>query len=271
MNLKSCLFILISLISVFLIYSLKTNSFKVVFLDVGQGDAILIKLPNDKNILIDGGPNRKIIYQLSKFLNYGENINYIILTHPHEDHYMGLLEILERFKVEKFFWTGEISESLAFKSLLEYIEKKEIPAIKVSAQDKISLATNCDLNFLWPFKKNLRTNSYNINSLSLVFKMNCQNSSWLFTGDIEKEVESKLVESYDNLKVQVLKLPHHGANTSSSLNFLKKIKPNIGIISVGENNFDHPAQEVLKRLESLKIKVFSTLEDGNISIDREID
>lgn len=248
-------------------FELHNNVPHITFLKVGQGDAIFVELPDNTRILIDAGPDRQVIYELSKFLDYKEEtIDYVILTHPHKDHYMGTGEILDRFKVKHIIWTGKESKDKAFTELKTKIKSQNIKTDELYANDKLRFSPECYIKILWPFKENLSFENYNTNNTSLVFTLKCLNYSALFTGDITQEVESKILQKYENLNATILKIPHHGSKKSSSYEFLQEVDPELGVVTVGENNFDQPNQEVLDKLKLLDIRFISTFKQGNINI-----
>lgn len=245
------------------------TNFKIIFLDVGQGDATLIKTPLGKNILIDGGPDRGIIYKLDQYLDfYKRKIDLMILTHPDPDHLNGLVEVLKRYRVGEVFYNGVNDESLTYKEFLRLVKEKEIKNEIVWLGKKI-IVDGGQIIFLYPFESLANQNLKNDNEGSLVFAFSYGQTKILFTGDATKRVEEKLKEKDINLKADILKVAHHGSKDSSGLEFLEKVKPIYAIISVGKNKFGHPSLRVLKNLEKINSKILRTDQLGDIIFETD--
>lgn len=241
---------------------------KVVFLDVGQGDATLIQ--NDKlQILIDGGPDSSILYQLPKYVPiYDRKIEYVVLTHPHNDHLVGLLSVLERYDVGEILYYPVCYENDNYELLLQrYPNAKEI-----GGGDTISLG-DLSIKVVWPILKESEdkcVKSYNndLNNDSLVLEFEYLNKRFLLMGDIESDVEEVIIKQ--NLvsgNYDVLKAGHHCSNSSNSETFLNTISPSLAICSVGkDNSFGHPSSETLKNFLNRNVQYLITYEQGNIQI-----
>lgn len=261
--------VLISIsIPVFLLAYNPSDDLEVDFLDIGQGDAMLIKAPEGQNILIDGGPDSKIIDCLSDELPWWDRtIDLMILTHPHDDHVSGLIEVLKRYEVKKIAYTGVPHNSPSFLEWLKTIKEKNISLIIIDREQKITLGPDCFLEFLYPNQAIFGKKAVNLNNTSIINKLTYKHNKFLFTGDAEIELENILLNNNFDLKADVLKIGHHGSDTSSSEKFLKAVDPKFGIIEVGKNNkFNHPSLRVLKRLERMNIKTYRTDMDGTIRI-----
>jgi len=258
-------------------YISKPKPFEVIFLSVGQGDAIMIKTSENRQILIDGGPDSTILKKLSKEMPfYDRTLDLVILTHPEKDHLSGLLEVLKRYRVKNILWTG-IKRALPEWQEWENLIKKEGAVIEIAKTgEKVIIeagSSDIYIDVLSPME-NLEGQEYkDSNSTSIVFKLVFGNISFLFTGDIGEAEEEKLVIQdnfcqnsceFASLKSDVLKVSHHGSKNSSSEEFLKKVMPKTAIIEVGNNNYGHPTQEVLARLEKFGIQVLRTDIDGDI-------
>jgi competence protein ComEC len=249
---------------------------EVDFLDVGQGDAELIKTPFGQNILIDGGPNSSIIDRLSEELPFWERtIDLVILSHPHDDHVNGLNEVLKRYEVKQIAASGVLHTSPGYLEWLAAVKDGRIPLTIIDRPQTISLGENCQLRFLHPVKPLLGRGVENLNNSSLVVKLVYGETSFLFTGDIEAEVEKELLAFASStagsagikadLKADVLKVSHHGSDTSSDEKFLAAVRPALAVISVGaDNTFGHPNLRVLKRLERVGAAVYRTDIDGTV-------
>lgn len=255
---------------IFLIYLLSVKpSNTVVFLNVGQGDATLIQ-KGDIQLLVDGGNGREILYELPKYMPfYDRHIEYLLLTHPHDDHLVGLLHVLESYDIGEILYYPVCYENPNYETLLSNSTKKR----EVSAVDTISLGT-LKIDIVWPREGEYTTQncikSYdsNINNDSLVLKFEYLNKRFLLMGDAEKEVETTLIsEGVVSGKYDILKSGHHCSKTSSGETFLKSISPSYAICSCGEGNkFGHPNSETLKTFDSLGVQYLVTYQEGNIQI-----
>ncbi|MCX6746392.1 MAG: ComEC/Rec2 family competence protein [Candidatus Parcubacteria bacterium] len=243
------------------------QNLEVDFLDVGQGDSILIKTPYQQNILIDGGPDNKVLSALGKNLAfYDKDIDLVVLTHPHTDHVIGLVEILRRYKVKKVLLTEVKNNSPPYLALLEEIKKQNIETDKADGPKDIVLGQDLDLKILYPLNDISQKNFENLNDSSIVAKLIYKNESFLFTGDAGLPVEQDLLASKVDLTANVLKVGHHGSKYSSSQEFLDAIKPQYAVIEVGANNsYGHPHLITVKRLEQDNIKIFRTDLNGTIN------
>lgn len=237
---------------------------EIYFLNVGQGDSELVVLPDNVKILIDGGPNNKVINELNKITSpFNRYVDLIILSHPQLDHFGGFFDVVRNYKIGAFIYTGKDNETKSFKELKILIKEKNIKTVILKEKDKINYQKN-KFEILSPSKEFLENQE--INDSALVIKFLSQNGlKVLFTGDIDKKVENYLVEKY-GLKIDVLKVSHHGSKYSSTEEFLKEAKPKISIIEVGKNSYGHPTQEVLNRLSAINSKIFRTDRDGTIKI-----
>jgi len=242
------------------------RNLEIDYLDIGQGDASLIKAPGGENILIDGGPDSKIISCLSEELSWWDRtIDLMILTHPHDDHVSGLIDVLNTYEVKKIVYTGVLHNSPNFLAWLNLIKEKKISMIIIEKEQKIDLGEDCFLEFLYPDQALFEKRSFNLNNTSIINRLECENKTFLFTGDMEEDLENYLLEKGVDLKADVLKVGHHGSETSSTENFLKAVDPQFAIIEVGLNNsFNHPSRRVLKRFE--KIKTYRTDLNGTVRV-----
>jgi len=241
---------------------------EVDVLDVGQGDAILIKTPYEQNILIDGGPDNTVLAQLGKNLAFfDKNIDLMILTHPHSDHVTGLVEVLRRYKVKKVMMTGVLHTAPYYLAFLDEIKKQNIPVEIVKSPEDIVLSADLDLKILYPLTDLSNQKFDNLNNTSIVSKLIYKNTSFLFTGDAQSEVEDQLLKNKTDLTANVLKVGHHGSKYSTTSEFLEAVKPQYAVISAGkDNDFGHPHMQTLDRLEQDKIGIWRTDLLGTISV-----
>ncbi len=243
------------------VFSLNNSFLEITFFDIGQGDSAFIEIPNGYQILVDGGPNLKVLEKLSEQMPFWDRtIDLIILTHPEHDHLSGLLGVLERYEVENILWTGVMNNTAEFQEWSELI-KKEGAKIYIAKNGQIIRAGNAYAKILYPFEILEDAESKNINDTSIVFSLFYGNNSFLFTGDASKLIELKLGE----VNSDVLKVGHHGSKTSTSRSFVEMVSPDIAVISVGkDNSYGHPHLNVLQNLEG--VKVLRTDIDGDIEI-----
>jgi len=269
------------------VFNLTENNYlKVDFLDVGQGDSVFIETPEKHQILIDGGPDSTVLQKLQNLMPFFDrSIDLVILTHPESDHMRGLMDVLQRYKVDYVLWTGISRSTPEFKKWVSILEKKQKPetsflasinfdqratkVMTVNAGVKIK-AGNAKIDILFPFE-NLSGKEFKktSNDTGVVSRLIFGKDSFLFTGDISSAAEKKLANSYElaNLKSDVLKVAHHGSKYSTSDIFLENVKPKIAVISVGaKNTYGHPTPEVLQRLDKFGIKVLRTDKDGDVKI-----
>ena len=252
------------------LFNLGPNSpLKVIFFDVGQGDAIFIETPHGHQILIDGGSGSKILEKLAKEMSLGDKtIDLVILTHPEKDHMAGLLKVLERYKVEQILWTGIVRNTADYNKWQELIEKEEAKITIAEASKRVK-AGRVFFNILYPFESLEGEEFKNSNDTSIIAQLIFGDSSFLFTGDAGKSIEKKILSRYkeDVINSDVLKVGHHGSKTSTSEEFLGGVSPEIAVISCGKNNpYNHPHQEVLKNLEKFGIETLRTDINGDIKI-----
>jgi len=239
---------------------------EVDFFDVGQGDAIFIEAPNGNQILIDGGPDEKILEKLGEEMPFHDrSIDLVVLTHPEQDHINGLVEVLKYYRVEHILYTGVVRDTSAYKEWSKLISQNYIPLTIAQAGQVIYLSPQIKLYILWPFQDLSGQRLKNNNNASVVIQLVYGESQFLLTGDIEKETERKLAGSEIDLASDVLKVAHHGSKTSSTEDFLSKVNPRVAVISAGQKNpYGHPHPSVLERLKG--VKVYGTYKDGDIEI-----
>jgi competence protein ComEC len=227
------------------------NRLHVSVLDIGQGDAILIQTPDRQDILIDGGPDpQKLSYELGKKLPFWDrSIELVILTQPQSDHLAGLTEIVQDYEVLQIMETPLTYDSALYTHWKSLIEEKNIPCTYVNSGHTIELGNNIYMELLNPQSPLLLNTSDDINNNSLVIRLQYNEVSFLLTADIHNEAEYQLLSNRANLKSTVLKVAHHGSNTSSSTGFVATVDPEIAVISVGrDNRFNHPHPDTIERL-----------------------
>lgn len=239
---------------------------QIHYIDVGQGDSILIKAPDNKTMLIDSGDNKaenKVTAYL--FSNGVKKIDYLIATHPDTDHIGAMDKVVYDFDVLNFSMpVVENVKTKNFDNLKNALAEKNIKTSPLYKGDIIKFSDDIYFEVLSPIKGKFYDNN---NKYSIVLRLCYKEKSFLFTGDSERENEEDMLLSGMNLKSNVLKLGHHGSKSSSSMEFLAEVDPDIAIISCGrDNKYGHPHKEVLENLKNLSIPYLSTAEEGDIVI-----
>lgn len=237
------------------------DKIEVHVIDVGQGDSILIK-DGKESMLIDGGrrsSSEKVVRYLKE--QGVEDLKYVVGTHPHEDHIGGLIAVLDTFNVENIMIPDVLNNTIAFEEFLDAIERNDLKITKPALLEEFSLGES-DLKVLAPNSEKYSL----INDYSIVLKLNHGKNSFLLTGDAEQASEKEMIEKHkDFLKADVLKVGHHGSNTSSTEEFLDIVKPKYAIISAGaENSYGHPHRETLEKFDERDIEVYRTDIDGSV-------
>lgn len=242
---------------------LSESLLKVHYIDVGQGDSSFVELPNGETILIDAGiPSQGyVVTNYIKGLGYTD-IDYVVATHPHNDHIGGLPTVLESFKVGKFYMPDKEHTSNIFMTMLTAVQSNGCKAVYAKSGLSVIDEGNLKVNFVAPVSSGYS----DLNNYSAVLRISYNKSSFLFTGDAEDIVESELISSGQTITADVLKVGHHGSDYSSTTAFLNKVKPKYAIISVGNNSYGHPTPEALTRLDDVGAKIYRTDEVGTIVV-----
>ncbi|MBU1445754.1 MBL fold metallo-hydrolase [Patescibacteria group bacterium] len=268
---KYCVFICVPLvIGICFIIQLPHTNFLISFLDVGQGDAIFIRTPDDYTILIDGGPGPMILDEIAKVMPiYTRTIDILTLTHPHADHVNGLVEIVKRYNVKRILLVGTPSQNEFYQEWLKVADMNNIEMIFASNGTDFRVGSEVFLDILWPIGNKAGVAYENLNNASLAMRViwsdGENNVKFLLTGDAEIDEESEILNGNSTIKADVLKAGHHGSRTASSEDFLEKSDPRIVVIQSGEaNSFGHPHQETLKNFLARNIQVRRNDLEGRI-------
>lgn len=236
---------------------------EVHFIDVGNADCILVR-QEDKTMLIDAGERKSKTVVQQYLQTYGvEKFDLVIATHPHADHIGGMAYILENYPVERFVMSYMDEEhtptTASYENMLEALIEKNIPVDEAVPGAVYELGT-ARLQILAPYEPDA-----DANNISVVTRLTFGDKAFLFTGDAETSVEKQLISGDYSLKADVLKLGHHGSNTSNSTAFLRQVAPDFAVITCGENNeYGHPHQEVVDRLTRQEMTVYRADVDGHI-------
>jgi len=272
------------------IATLPSGLYHVYFLDVGQGDAIFIRTPNGGKILVDGGPDPALLSaSLGRLLPFWDrDIDLMVLTHPHDDHVLGQVEVLQRYRVQQVLEAGipgggpalgnreeystgpalgnrdEYSPGPAYAEWRRLVQEKGIPHRLALAGQQIDLGYGGHLEVLHPTQSPLTGTNADVNNNSVVLRLVIGQVRFLLPGDLEIAGQEALLRRGGSVAATVLKVPHHGAAAALSQEFLHAVRPLVAIISVGENRFGHPARETLEQLKG--IQVYRTDERGTIEV-----
>ncbi|MGB4372599.1 MAG: MBL fold metallo-hydrolase [Halanaerobiales bacterium] len=233
------------------------------YLDLGQADSILLELPNNEIMLIDAGNNS----DGQKLVNYLreqgiDTIDYLIGTHPHADHIGGLDDVIENFVIGRIYMPEVIHTTKTFEDVLLAVQRKGKKITPARTEVSIIDDPVLQIYFLSPISNNYK----DLNHYSAVVKVDFLDKSFLFTGDAEKINEEEMIEKYGvKLKSHILKVGHHGSNTSTSEEFIEKVVPDYAVISVGkDNSYGHPSALVIQRLQNHGVKIYRTDLQGTI-------
>ena len=279
---------IIALIPAGIIHSSQSKELKVVFFDVGQGDAALIE-QGDRQILIDGGPDgKKVMEKLGEYVPFWDrNIEVVIATHPDEDHITGLTDVMANYNIGEVIDNEVSSGTDVYKKYEDIIAKKNINHLEGKAGMKIEIGDGAEMDIISPDGNEEKNNPKDTNISSIVSRLVYGNHSVLFTGDFTTDGELAMlgnppaksqngtaVAGADtsfpslDLRADILKVAHHGSKYATSNEFLDAVKPAEAVISVGKNNrYGHPTPEVLDRLSAHKIDIKRTDEAGDIEYD----
>ncbi len=239
----------------------------VVFFDVGQGDSALLTLSNGTRILIDGGPDWSTLEKLGNYMPFFDRtIDIVILSHPNSDHMTSFPEVLRRYSVGTLVTAGATYDSGMYAATLSGASVHGVPLVIMHAPQTLSLNGGV-MEVLWPPKIMPTGFSDDANNASLVLRISHGEKRVLFTGDMESIVEKTLLAADVNLAADILKVPHHGSKSSSTLEFLKAVQPKVAVISAGKNNsYGHPHPDVLARLTAIGAKILRTDDVGDIEL-----
>jgi competence protein ComEC len=246
------------------VFSTQNNLLEVSYLNVGQGDAILITSPTENQMLIDGGPDGSILRELPKVMKLSDrSIDVVLATHPDRDHINGLIDVLSRYEVTSFINSEVESENSIDEALLAEVKKEGATGYYARRGMKIDLGDGGVVEVLFPDRN---PKGMDTNDASIIMKLLYGETCFLFTGDSSSKIENYLIGlEKEKLRCDVLKAGHHGSRTSTSKELLHFVKPTIAIISAGkDNSYGHPHAEVVSNLKAASTTIVSTAEEGTI-------
>ena len=254
-------------------FSKNSDALWVVFLDVGQGDAILISKGNYQ-MLIDGGRDGKLLLnKLGKYIPFWDrDIEVILATHPDQDHIAGLINVLQKYNVKNVLKTEDKSESQTYKKFEEEINNEKSENVNAKKGVSIKISDEAVVEIIYPFVETGDIVDSKSNEGSVVVKIIYGENSFLLSGDLPEKGEKEIVDSKINIASKIFKIAHHGSKYSNSSEFLEKINPIQTIISVGkDNSYGHPSGEVLGILKEKNINIWRTDEMGDVVYECEKD
>ena len=266
--LLSTLFVLLTLCSCNIsfdnVITTPKGTLAVHFLDIGQGDSIFIELPNSQTMLVDAGEN----YYGEGIINYiydcgYEKLDYLVATHPHSDHIGSMSYIVRHMDIDAVYMPKVSTTTKTYENLLDSISNKGLKIKTAIAGTKILDIDELEIVILAP----VEIYEDDLNNCSVILKITYKDRSFLLTGDAEKK---EFEDVYLDMSADVLKVAHHGSSTSTTEEILEKIKPEIAVISLGEDNeYGHPHKSTLKLLNNIECDIYRTDEDKTVKISTD--
>ena len=268
------------------ISSLPDGKLHITFCNVGQGDAVYVRFPDGRDMLVDGGPNDTVLQCLGRAMPFWDReINIVVNSHPQNDHLKGLISVLNRFKVDYVIRSNLSASSDVYAQFIDAITTHHVPQRLVTAGERISIGMT-SLSVLWPSESQIAlmqpatgvlgaSTDTNLNDGSLVFSLRYGSFDAFFPGDADSHVEGQYTgdqlvpsgaEGLADGRVEVLKVPHHGSKTGMTQAFIDWIKPAVAVISVGKNSYGHPTAEAINMLQSAGSQILRTDQKGDIEV-----
>ena len=238
-----------------------TKNIELHFLDVGQGDSAFVILPDGKTMLIDASTSN----QGTNIVNYLKNLNitkidYLVVTHPDNDHYGGMSQVIDNFDIGTIYMTNYTNNTTTYTKLVQKIQNKGLNITIPNVNDTVSEFADYKIIFLSPNQKYSQSND-----MSLVIQIHFKYKTFLFMGDASTKVEKDILNSNPNLFADLIKIGHHGSYYSSSARFIDQVSPQFAIISSGVNNqYGHPHDLTLDTLKNYKVNIYRTDQVGHI-------
>ncbi len=244
---------------------------EIYMLDVGQGDSFLIRTPEGKYGLVDGGRGSAVAEQLAQVMPFGtRDLEFILATHPDADHIEGLLPVLDSYKVKQILWGKSSSDSGIYASLKAKIQAQNIPNFEIKELDDFKVGCCTDFDILWPRETFNSYHESETNRTSISFILHYGKFRMFMGGDLPMAEELEAIVELKDRDISVLKVGHHGSRTSTSDQFLAETTPEIALISDGQNNsYGHPHREVLDLFSKYNVKIFRTDEMGKVKLETD--
>jgi competence protein ComEC len=252
--------------------TLPDGKLHITFCDVGQGDATYIRFPDGRNMLVDGGPDNKVVSCLGENMPFWDRtIDMVVLTHPEKDHFGGLTEVVKRYKINYFLFGGSQNSEKEYQTLLKEITVHNIQTKEIHSGNTIQEGAT-SFSFVWPNPAYVYKGQTDVlgatsgyNDQSLVFILRYGTFSAFFAGDAGDSVEREYVQIPS--RVAVLKVPHHGSATGMTDEFITQLAPKLAVISVGKKNrYHHPSEKALQLLSSVHAKIIRTDTNGTVTV-----
>lgn len=276
---KKALLVSLGLLAIFLFFLavqiiiFSDKRFRIVFCDVGQGDAILIISPSGIVSVYDGGPDESVVACLSNHLPFWQRtIALLLVSHPHADHYIGMLSVLDRYKVASFATEQLQNDTVLYKALFDRIKTYNIPFRYLFVGDVYRFRDGMRISVLGPTKEYLKKTSPNgkigerQEFASLILLVTYKEFSMLLTGDSQVSGLEEAAKRLPLRSVSILHVPHHGSKTGLNEKILERLKPELAVISVGKNNYGHPSPFITNLLRAKGIEQRETVKEGDIEI-----
>lgn len=238
------------------------------FLDIGQGDSILITTPHQRRLLIDGGPSVTVLERLGEETSHWlSKIDLILITHPDLDHLEGLVEVVERYEVEGVLMTGASHTSALYRAFLEKLNQYDITPYIVSPEEDWILDEGVTFDIIWPDTDVAMKKHDNLNDTSIVAMLRYRETSMLLPGDVEEGGEHAILLSDNDIRSEFYKVGHHGSTTSTTPDFLRAIDPQRGVVIAGrDNQFNHPHLERVLNLDEYGVEWVGTKQVGTVTV-----
>src|SRR3989344_2213858 len=246
----------------------KDGLLKVYFLDVGQGDSIFIEAPNGNQVLVDGGPDDKVLSELGKIVPfYDHDIDAVVATHPHADHIAGLVGVLEHYQVGKIIEAKEEYDSATYRAWEKAIQEENAEIIEALGGTVLDLGNVVTVTLLYPLASVAGTTTNRPHDDAVVAMLKYSDFKVLLTGDMEVKTEEELLMRGVDVDADILKIGHHGSKTSSGGKFLSAVSPQLAVIQVGaRNRYRHPSPETISRMTANGIRDHRNDTDGTVEI-----
>ena len=251
-----------------IIFSTSNHSqyFEAHFLDVWQGDATFFETPEGVQVLIDGGKDASVLRTLASEMGFFDRtIDMVIATHPDSDHIGGLIDVLKRYEVKIVVVTENENDTPTAAAFAAAVAEEGAELIYARAGQEWQLGASTTLTILFPDRNPI---GFESNASSIITKVQYGEIGFVVTGDAPKSIEEYIVRQYgDELESEVMKVGHHGSDTSTADSFVSAVSPEFAVISAGtDNRYGHPHREVIKRLASEPLQIFETAKEGTVSL-----